>query len=347
MKIPSLVRNWFGLVRNLDNQTTNITIGEYSPLRDEPIRLSSSSKLAFPAKDIESITREPNTGTSEINSVVSISHSRWGLTGSVGALPYVYSELSNANARFQKSALKDFFNIFNHRALSLLYKAWKKYRFHIQKEKYENETRTESDNYTALLSAISGLADSEQINLTGLSANALLSYTGLLARQVRSARGLSTLLSQHFLMNIQTEELVARWVDLDKEVLSQISGTSAQANNKLGSTCILGSKTWLAQPFFRVLVTSPTEKEFASLIPSGSLLQSLQLLTQLYVGVEFAFDIEIRIPATTLPPSRLGGRNQLKPILGWNTLIGQPRNDQTLKIRITRNYYQPKRRATW
>lgn len=347
MKIPSRVRNWFGLVRSLDNQTTNITIGEYSPLRDEPIRLASSSKLAFPAKDIESITLQPNTGTSGGNSVVSVTHSRWGLTGSVGALPYVYSELSNVNTRFQKSALKDFFNIFNHRSLSLLYKAWKKYRFHIQKEKYENDTRTESDSYTSLLSAISGLADTEQINSTGLSANTLLSYTGLLARQVRSAQGLSSLLSQHFLMNIQVEELVARWVDLDKEVRSQIRGTSPQANNQLGSTCILGSKTWLAQPFFRVLVISPTEQEFASLTPSGSLLQSLQLLTQLYAGVEFAFDIEIRIPATVLPRSQLNGKSQLKPILGWNTLIGQPCNHQTLKIRIARNYYQPKRSATW
>ena len=61
-----------------------------------------------------------------------------GLTGPAGVLPLYYTELiARAHPRRKIATLLDFFDIFNHRMISLFYQAWEKYRVHVAYERGE------------------------------------------------------------------------------------------------------------------------------------------------------------------------------------------------------------------
>ena len=62
-----------------------------------------------------------------------------GLTGPMGVLPLYYTELLVERVRNKDFVMVKFFDIFNHRMISLFYQAWEKYRFTIAYERGERD----------------------------------------------------------------------------------------------------------------------------------------------------------------------------------------------------------------
>ena len=83
-----------------------------------------------------------------------------GLTGPSGVLPRHYSELLYKIQRdakgLEKHALRDWLDCFNHRLVSLFYRAWEKYRFTIPFERGEYNG-PEPDPFTNSLYCLIGL----------------------------------------------------------------------------------------------------------------------------------------------------------------------------------------------
>ena len=97
-------------------------VGMFSNPQDEAVRFSVNNALAFPASQVQSIEiAEDGPPTMTVNFM--------GITGPTGVLPYCYTELILDRKPAKDHCLADFFDIFNHRALSLFYRAWSKYRF--------------------------------------------------------------------------------------------------------------------------------------------------------------------------------------------------------------------------
>ncbi len=65
-----------------------------------------------------------------------------GLFGPSGSLPDHYTSLVIQRLRQHDFALRDFLDLFNHRTISLFYRAWEKYRFTIA---YERPHRAAGD----------------------------------------------------------------------------------------------------------------------------------------------------------------------------------------------------------
>ncbi len=62
-----------------------------------------------------------------------------GLTGPWASCPHCYTELILDRTRAKDRTLADFFDLFNHRMISLFYQAWEKYRFGVAYERDEQD----------------------------------------------------------------------------------------------------------------------------------------------------------------------------------------------------------------
>jgi len=95
---------------------------------EEVVRFHAHNTLTFPASSIDELSR------SDEGAPASMVVAFMGLTGPSGVLPRHYTELVLEEERRRERGLAAFFDVFNHRVVSLFYRAWQKYRVPIAHE---------------------------------------------------------------------------------------------------------------------------------------------------------------------------------------------------------------------
>src|SRR4029079_9295087 len=103
---------------------------------DEVARFRAHLSMAFPPSQI--VALEP-PGDERPNPLLTVTF--LGLYGPSGVLPTHYTQLLMDIQRDvrgpERRSLRDWLDLFNHRYISLFYRAWEKYRFHLQYERGE------------------------------------------------------------------------------------------------------------------------------------------------------------------------------------------------------------------
>ena len=211
-----------------------------------------------------------------------------GLTGPSGVLPRHYTELlyrlekDRINRNPEKHALRDWLDLFNHRLVSLFYRAWEKYRFFLPFERGQY-LRPEPDLFTGCLFSLVGLgfpplrnrlhvsvrdatADGELAGraLARIENLALLRYGGLLAQQVRSAAGLQAMLQDYFQLPVKVRQYQGQWLRIEP---SQQSRLEDGGNNQLGLTTVVGERVWDIQSKFRLRIGPLGYGQFLDFLP--------------------------------------------------------------------------------
>jgi len=139
-------------------RATDATVGGDVPPGQEAVRFRATASARFPADEVLAIqstadpTRNPKSldpSRSQVaktaTKVAGDPHDRaaphqmivgfFGLTGPKGVLPSYFHRLLRRRLRARDRVFRDFLDIFNHRAISLFYRAWVKYRFPIAYER--------------------------------------------------------------------------------------------------------------------------------------------------------------------------------------------------------------------
>ncbi len=290
--------------------------GESSPDL-EFIRFKTSTNSNFPLGLIESV--KEHDGYSETTKILEMVVSFMGLTGPMGILPQHYSELVAKTVAEGNPALKDFFDLFNHRLISLLYLAWDKYN-HFTGYERAKKLKTMLDPVTELLMNFSGIGMPALQNRLGFDDEISVHYAGIFSRQIRSAETLEHILTAYFQLPIQVLQLQGKWLYLAKSERSTVTNQQSEyIYNKLGVNFVLGERYWNAQNMFRVYIGPVNYTVFKSILPSGKLLKSLVEMIRFYCGLELDFDIQVELIASETPPLQLNCLNP--PSLGWNTWI--------------------------
>src|SRR5262249_37647445 len=122
----------------------------------EVARFRAHLSLAFPPSSIHAV--EPPT---EERPYARVIQTFFGLTGPSGTVPRHYPQMLMDIGRDirgpERRSLGDWLALFDHRLVSLFYRAWEKYRFYIPYERGE-ATWKEPDNFTRAVYSFIGLA---------------------------------------------------------------------------------------------------------------------------------------------------------------------------------------------
>ncbi len=280
-------------------------VGRIEKPTEEPIRFKARQSLEFPPSSIYSLAAETDPPEMTVAFM--------GLTGIQGALPHHYTEHILARAQAKDFAMAEFFDLFNHRVVSLFYRAWEKHHFPVRFQ--VAAARQECDDFTQYLFDWIGLGTEKLRKRVAIRDDGLLRYAGLLGQKPASAASLQAILRDHFGVPVEIEEFIGAWYPLDDEDQSDLAGEGL--NNKLGEGAIAGDAVWDPQASFRIKLGPLNLETFLAFLPDGAAVQELRDLVRFYVGPVLQFDFQLILKATEVPWNRLGDESPTGPRLGW------------------------------
>jgi type VI secretion system protein ImpH len=298
--------DFFQAVRLLERiYTERLPVGRASAPATEAARFCARASLSFPPSQIHRLDDQDTEKPPQMTV------SFLGLTGPLGVLPPPYTELILERARYKDTALRDFFDLFNHRMVSLFYRAWEKYRFAVAYE------RGEEDNFTSFLFALIGLGTRGLRGRMSFSDQALLFYGGLVAQRPHSSSAMEAILRDYLGVPARVDQFVGQWLDLDEESLTRLGA----ANSQLGVSAVAGARVWDKQSKFTLRFGPLTYEEFAGMLPVGSAFKPAADLARLLAGMELDFDVRLVMKAEEVPPAILTTRARRRPMLGWTSWL--------------------------
>jgi type VI secretion system protein ImpH len=326
---------FFQAVRLLERLfPAKLPVGRFHPPSAEVVRFVANSTLAFPASELQSLEwPKEGPGRMKVNFM--------GLTGPEGALPLYYTSLLAERTRSGDRAAVDFFDIFNHRIISLFYLAWEKYRFSVA---YEREGL---DPFSHHLMDLIGMGTPGLQNRLPVADDSLLYYSGLLAQRPRSATALRNLLSDYFEVPVEVEQFAGGWYPLDRHTQTALQDGLSESE-QLGFGAVVGDEVWDQTARVRISVGPLSLEQYRDFLPQGSAFAALRALTNLFSNGEFDFEIKLILDRRDVPPCVLGEEGEDAPQLGWHTYIKtrpmkQDASETILQLWEGNSYdYQPK-----
>ena len=227
-------------------------------------------------------------------------------------LPFYYTERMIARKADRDNTLAAFFDLFNHRLVSLFYRAWEKTHVSVS---YGAPSR---DWLTRSLLDLVGLGSAALRDRLPLSDEALLFYTGLLSVPTRPAIGLEQMLGDFFGVPVTIEQFVGAWYPLEQATQSEL-GDDESASTQLGLGAVAGDEIWDQQSRARVRVGPLSREQYDQFLPGGSAYEPLRALARLYTNDLIDFEIQLVLDRNDVPPCRLGDDTALP--LSWCTWL--------------------------
>jgi type VI secretion system protein ImpH len=298
----------------------------------EVVRFAANPEMGFPASEIQRIEFSED-------GPVRMTVNFMGLTGPSGRLPTYYTELVRERIRSKDHGIAAFFDLFNHRIVSLFFQAWLKYRFNLsyeraayegtrsltsareEEEVLEDEVVVTSeqrvrDRFSHHLLDLIGLGTKGLQNRLALADDSLLYFSGLLSLETRSAAALRNLLMDYFNVPVEIEQFVGAWYPLSEDTQCGFEHGDT-ISEQLGVGAVIGDEVWDQQSGVRVKLGPLTLRQYLDFLPNGSAHQSLRALTRFFAGDETDFDVQLILRHNEVPQCELGAENEVAPQLGW------------------------------
>ncbi|WP_377828195.1 type VI secretion system baseplate subunit TssG [Bradyrhizobium lupini] len=269
----------------------------------EAVRFRAAPTLGFPAEEIAGVRRVKAVGES-----VEVTVNFLGLHGPSSPLPAFYTErVMDADGM---GSLGDFFDLFNHRLISLLLLIWRYYRHHLRFE--EGAT----DPISVLIGALFGFMPAENTAKEREWRARLLPHAGVLALCSRSAKLLADAISSHLNISARVEEFIWREIDIPPEAQWRLGRRGLE----LGVDTLAGETMPDVVGKFRVCLGPVNQQMFRSLLPSCETHAILCRLISVILREPLAWDLQLELAAGQTPEWTLGEAE-----LGWSTWIDPPK----------------------
>lgn len=302
-------------------------VGRLGPPAEEVARFAGKVSMDFPPSQLDRLDDPDAPGRPPLLTVAFM-----GLAGAHGALPLPYTEeLLYREREFKDRTAAAFLDLFNHRLISLFYRAWEK---HHPVAVYERALFAPAVGGANAPPVDMNLRDAPcpgdtppsnyLFNLIGLGPAAsrgrqefpdrvLLFYAGLFAQQHRSAVGLERMLGEYFQTPIKVRQFVGQWLTLDPADRTALGAR----HNELGLGVVLGSRVRDEQGKIRLVVGPLPLERFLEFQPDRPAFRALGQLARLYARSELDIDVQLILEARAVPRLRFDGPE--RPRLGRTT----------------------------
>jgi type VI secretion system protein ImpH len=304
------------------NEAARPVGGFFNP-EDEAVHFRVNPRLGFPASQIQELQLLEDAPPEMVVNFM-------GLTGPNGVLPYTYSEMVLERVRAKDRGMAAFFDIFNHRAISLFYRAWQKSRFPVT---YSAGPR---DHFTRYLLDLIGLGTDGLRDRQEIDDEALLHYVSLVGMQARSATALEQIIEDYFEVPVEILQFTGAWYALDEPTQCAMNDTD-DASCQLGAGAVVGDAVWDRQARVRIRVGPLNLERYCDFLPEGSAYQSLRALTRFFSNECLDFELQLVLDRVQAPGTELDADAANPARLGWiswvkNAPLGGDPDDTILTL---------------
>jgi type VI secretion system protein ImpH len=296
-------------------------IGLASRPQQESFRLGQTAALTFAPREIAEVALplddvEPSDGHAprarkgNNPAVPTVRLYGLGLLGPNGPLPLHYTEWVRERAEnHNDGTLGDFLDIFHHRYLTHMYRAW------AQSQAAAGLDRPDDETFSRYVARLTG-HDPLEIRESTLPSHARLAASTHLTREARNPDGLAGTLARYFAVPVQLQEFVMHWIRIDEEDQTHLG--KPHTSSVMGMGAIAGEVVADRQNKFRVVLGPLSLEQYLRFTPQGKDLPLLVEWVRGFVGYEFVWEVELRVRNDSTPPARLEDKEKL----GWSTWLG-------------------------
>ncbi|MDR5741427.1 MULTISPECIES: type VI secretion system baseplate subunit TssG [unclassified Caballeronia] len=269
----------------------------------EPFRLGQRPSLTFSPREIADVD--------ERNGRLHVHLYGLGVLGPNGPLPIHMTEIAREREESRHDAtLSRFLDLFHHRYLGVLYRAW------ASGQAAAGLDRADDESFSSHAASLTG-QHPDEIAQRALPAHAQLAGSPGVTREARDPDGLCMTLEHYFGVPVSIDEYVFHWVSVPREEQTHLGEPGAASI--LGDGAMLGEQAPDRQHRFRLIIGPVDLEQYLRFTPRGAALPELVDWVRAFVGREFQWELELRIRADCASPAVIGGQQQL----GWSGWLGQ------------------------
>ncbi|HEY3625787.1 MAG TPA: type VI secretion system baseplate subunit TssG [Terracidiphilus sp.] len=284
-------------------QSDRRPVGHFFSPEDETVRFHVNPRMGFPASEVQELQVHKDAPADMMVNFM-------GLTGPQGVLPYVYSEQLLERLRAKDRSLASFLDIFNHRAISLFYRAWQRTRFPV------NYASGSLDFFSQYLRDLLGIGTAGLSDRQRLEDEALMHYIGLVAMQSRSAVALEQILADYFEVPIEIEQFTGAWYSLDQSTQCAMNEKDSMST-QMGAGAVVGDAVWDRGGRVRIRIGPISLQRYDDFLPGGSANASLRAITRFFSNGCMDFEAQLVLDRREVPPVELDFDARHPARLGW------------------------------
>jgi type VI secretion system protein ImpH len=318
--------DFFAFVRWIEGMLPEMPrVGASRHLSEDPLIFHQSIHPGFAPSTVKAVRALPERDAA--GPVGRMEGYFLGLLGPSGPMPlslteYVWSRsqgvphpdriapISNAQVSIHRrdTSLEDFFNIFNHRFISFLYRAWAVSR------KAADYDRPEEARFPGFTGSFLGLGMESMRNRLNVADEAVTYFSGHFSNRSRHPEGLAAIAADYFGTTATITENIGNWLDIPPD--EQCSLGSANALT-LGAGIVIGARIWDRQLRFRLTLGPMPFATYQKLFPGSPALAALGDLVKFYTHRELFAEVQLVLDQQDYPGCTLGSGARL----GWSTWL--------------------------
>ncbi len=297
--------------------------------------LPAVGKSRLPSQNVVDLVQSPSMGFADstledieiVRGRARVSGLWLGMTGPMGPLPTHLTEFALYEKKYASSRpFGRFLDLLAGRMLQFFYRAW------ADSQPAAMADRPRDDRFAYYISTLTGAFEGAT-DRSAFPARARLHYAALFASQ-RSALGIEDALSHLLGQRVRVQEFQPRWRDIEPGDRTRLGQTFSRLDGEI----VLGRRVRTASDAFRIVIRTPTLRNYESLLPTGARFPLVAEALNAFAPGHLDWDVALELEEKLVPASCLDGRTRL----GWTSWLAPRQSDAIRRDTIIR---KPQRRS--